>query len=45
VGASRNAVVKELTHLRSGGVIRTGRGFVQVLDVAALKAISTEPRR
>lgn len=44
VGASRNAVVIELTALRKAGVLVTRRGRVIVRDVAALVALADPPR-
>jgi CRP/FNR family cyclic AMP-dependent transcriptional regulator len=40
IGASRNAVVAELTALRKAGVVRTGRRDVSVVDTAALSGRS-----
>lgn len=40
VGASRNAVVNELAHLRASGLIRTGRARTTLLDVLALRDLA-----
>ncbi|BEL12806.1 Crp/Fnr family transcriptional regulator [Actinoplanes sichuanensis] len=40
VGASRNAVVEELTALRVAAVIRTRRGVIQICDLPAMREIA-----
>jgi CRP/FNR family cyclic AMP-dependent transcriptional regulator len=40
VGASRNAVVEELTALRDAAIISTGRGTIRIHDVAAIQRVA-----
>jgi CRP/FNR family cyclic AMP-dependent transcriptional regulator len=40
IGASRNAVVEELTSLREAALISTGRGIIRVRDITAIRRIA-----
>ncbi|GAA1679890.1 Crp/Fnr family transcriptional regulator [Fodinicola feengrottensis] len=42
VGASRNMIVKELTHLRGEALVRTGRRLVVLRDLPRLHRIATD---